>query len=409
MAAARAALADLAADVAILMAPEVQYWLCGYDTFLGAQLPQALILTPGRDEPVLAVWDADVAIARETSLVRDIRTYRFGVDDPAALFARIAREMAPGAKRVALDLSSQAVSHGFGRTLEATLAPAELVDCTEAMARLRAIKSPAELDLMRKAGGHARAGLAAAREHARPGITETELAAEIEYAMRRSGSDYFSLPTEMTTGPRSLLVHGTPGRRLLEPGDLIHVEIGGVERRYNCVGMQSFAVPGAPPKPAAKDLYAAALRCLRAGPDALRPGVPTPEVEAPALEILRAEGLGDGFKMRFGYGVGIGYPPSWLEPLKITRTSTDLLHPGTTFVMHACLPAGRGRTHRRAGRRHLCHDRSGPRTAVRRRRRGAGTELISLARAARRASTRVDTRWAGRERTGHGAGGDEVG
>jgi Xaa-Pro dipeptidase len=337
MEAARAVLKSLGADVAILMAPEVQYWLCGYDTFLGAQLPQAQILAPGRKEPVLAVWDADVAIAWETSLVRDIRTYMFGVEEPAELFARIAREMAPGAKRVALDLSSQAVSHGFGRALEAGLAPAELVDCTEAMTRLRAIKSPAELDLMRKAGSHARAGLAAAREHARPGITETALAAEIEYAMRRSGSDYFSIPTEMTTGPRSLLGHGTPGRRVLEPGDLVHLEIGGVERRYNCVGMQTFAVPGAPPKPAARALYDAALRCLRAGLGALRPGVPAPEVEAPALEILRGEGLGEGFKMRFGYGVGIGYPPSWLEPLKITRVSTDILHPGTTFVLHACL------------------------------------------------------------------------
>jgi len=41
--------------------------------------------------------------------------------------------------------------------------------------------------------------------------------------------------------------------------------------------------------------------------------------------------------MRFGYGVGIGYPPTWLEPLKITRTSEDVLLPGTTFVLHACL------------------------------------------------------------------------
>ncbi|MGF7159911.1 hypothetical protein FHS85_001534 [Rhodoligotrophos appendicifer] len=40
---------------------------------------------------------------------------------------------------------------------------------------------------------------------------------------------------------------------------------------------------------------------------------------------------------RSGYGVGIGYPPSWLEPLKITRSSTDVLAPWTTFVLHACL------------------------------------------------------------------------
>ena len=76
---------------------------------------------------------------------------------------------------------------------------------------------------------------------------------------------------------------------------------------------------------------------MRAGLVALSPGVPAAQVEAPALEIIRRAGIGDAFKMRFGYGVGIGYPPSWLEPLKITRTSTDTLEPGTTFVLHACL------------------------------------------------------------------------
>jgi Xaa-Pro aminopeptidase len=124
---------------------------------------------------------------------------------------------------------------------------------------------------------------------------------------------------------------------VLQPGDLVHLEIGGVERRYNCVSMQTLVVPGAEATSAARELYAVALRCLRAGLQQLRPDVPAADVEGPALEIIRRAGLGDVFKMRFGYGVGIGYPPSWLEPLEITRTSTDILRVGTTFVLHTCL------------------------------------------------------------------------
>ena len=60
-------------------------------------------------------------------------------------------------------------------------------------------------------------------------------------------------------------------------------------------------------------------------------------MEAPALAVLRDAGMGDGFKMRFGYGVGVGYPPTWLDPLEITRSSTQQIHPGSTFVLHACL------------------------------------------------------------------------
>jgi Xaa-Pro aminopeptidase len=238
---------------------------------------------------------------------------------------------------VGIDLSSRAVPFAFGQALAAGLSDCGIEDITAGLARLRAVKSPDEIELMRIAGRYGGVGLEAARRHAQPGTTEIQLAAEIEYAMRRTGSDYFSIPTEMTSGPRSLLGHGTPVHRRLEPGDLIHLEIGGVEQRYNCIAMQTFAVPGAPPKPAARDLYDVALSCLRAGLGQLKPGVPAAEVEAPALEILRRSGFGDAFKMRFGYGVGIGYPPSWLEMLQITRTSTDRLVPGTTFVLHACL------------------------------------------------------------------------
>lgn len=134
-----------------------------------------------------------------------------------------------------------------------------------------------------------------------------------------------------------MLGRGTPKHRVLEAGDLVHGESGGVERRYNCVGMQTFAVPGAPVKPEARDLYDIASRSLRAGLSRLRPGLEAAAVEVPALEMLRKENLTDTFQMYFGYGVGIGYPTTWLEPLKITRTSTDVLERGMTFVLHACL------------------------------------------------------------------------
>ena len=335
--ATRRMLRDREVDGAIIMGPEAQYWLCGLDTFLGALIPQALIFATDGGDPALVVWDADAPLARHTSILEDVRTFRFGVDEPAALFAELAANVARRVMRIGIDLSSRAIPFAFGTALSRALGGRDLVDITLDLARLRAVKSPAEIALMRIAGAYGLRGLEAARQHARAGATEVGLAAEVEYAMRRAGSDYGSIPTEMTSGPRSLFGHGTPGDRVLEAGDLVHLEIGGVAQRYNCVAMQTLVVPGAPPKLAARELYDVALRCLRAGLRQLRPGVPAAEVEEPALEIIRRAGLGDAFKMRFGYGVGIGYPPSWLEPLQITRTSTDVLDVGTTFVLHACL------------------------------------------------------------------------
>lgn len=325
-------------DACLVLAPDSQCWLCGLESFISGVLSQALLVAAGERELLtLVMWDADIPLARDSCVVDDIRGYRFGVDDPVEMFAAVIAERVPEARTIGLDSSSRAVPHALGSRLSARCDAVRWVDCTSLLAEARLVKSPQELSYLRRAGEYADAGLAAALEHARPGVSERRLAAEIEYAMRRGGSDYPSIPTELTSGPRSVFVHGTPGHRLLEAGDLVHIEIGGVEARYNAVGLQTLCVGGAPPPAAGLHLYDVALRCLRAGLEAIRPDIEAYEVETPALEILRDEDLGDGFKMRFGYGVGVGYPPTWLDPFEITRRSTQRLLPVTTFVLHACL------------------------------------------------------------------------
>ena len=325
-------------DALIVLAPDNQYWLCGLESFISGVLPQALIV-PAEDERqmLLQVWDADAPLARATATVEPIYGYRFGVDDPVQAFRAALDACAPGAEIVGFDAASRAVPHTLGSALVAALAPAQCVDCSGLLADARLVKSARELTFLRHAGAFADVGLQAALEHARPGMSERRLAAEIEYAMRSAGSDYPSIPTELTSGPRSALVHGTPSHRELEAGDLVHVEVGGVEQRYNAVGLQTFHIGGAPAPPAGVQLYEVAQACLRAGLDAILPGIEARAVEAPALVVLRDAGFGDGFQMRFGYGVGAGYPPTWLDPFQITRTSVQKVQPGITFVLHACL------------------------------------------------------------------------
>jgi Xaa-Pro dipeptidase len=332
-------------DACIAFAPDTQFWLTGFDSFISGLLPQALIFTPDpAEQPTLIVWDADIALARDGSVIEDIRVYRFGVDDPVAAFTAVLAEKVPHARRVGFDGSSRAVPHSLGEALSAAVGPASLVNCFTLLCDARVVKSPRELDCLRRAGQFAEAGLRAAREHARPGVTERRLAAEIEYAMRCAGSDYPSIPTELGSGPRALFGHGTPTHRVMEPGDLVHVEVGGVETRYNCVGLQTMCIGGATPQATAVRLYDVALECLRAGLEVIRPDIEAHAVEAPALEVLREARMGDGFKMRFGYGVGVGYPPTWLDPLQITRTSNQRLAPGSTFVLHTCLLDEKERT-----------------------------------------------------------------
>jgi len=176
---------------------------------------------------------------------------------------------------------------------------------------------------------------AAMRENLAEGISEIELAAAIEHGLRKAGSDYWAIPTELASGPRAAGGHATPRERKLDRGDLVHAEFAGVCRRYHATAIQTLAL--GEPAPEARELYAIALKSLEAGIAATTPGANVAAIEEASLKTLRAYGLESAAMMRFGYGVGIAYPPIWLEPLQIARGFDYRLQPGMTFVLHSCL------------------------------------------------------------------------
>ena len=342
LARARAALRRAGLDACICVAPESLFYLVGYDSWVAANGPQALVLAAEELPPVLVLRDVDVPLARESAWIDDVRSYRLHRDDPAGRIAEALYDRVPKAGRVGIEAASAALPWDWGRRLERALAPATLVDATAPMGGLRWLKSEAEIACLRQAGAFAEAGLAAMRRALRPGMTEIALAAEIEAAVRRAGSDYWAIPVELASGPRSAGGHATPLARVIEPGDVVHAEFAGVQRRYHAVAMATLAA-GAPTRED-RELYALACQGLRRGIAAIRPGVPVAEVEQASLEPLRRAGLEEAATMRFGYGIGIAYPPVWLETLEIAGGSDQRLQPGMAFVLHAWIaPPGTGR------------------------------------------------------------------
>src|SRR5262249_20218546 len=161
------------------------------------------------------------------------------------LVASVAREKGFRGERIAIETQSYALPYSLGLALARALAPAEIVDATELLGAPRLIKSPQELKYLHSAARFAQIGLAAARETLKPGIKERDLAAAVEAAMRNAGSDYWSIPTELAGGPRTAGGHATPRERVIEPGDLVHLEFAGVERRYHATAVHTLAA-GAP-------------------------------------------------------------------------------------------------------------------------------------------------------------------
>jgi Xaa-Pro dipeptidase len=333
---ARDALKRAGIGVCVSIAPEHLYYLGGYDSWVGVNSPQAFVFSAtGGKEPTLIVRNVDELLAREASWTSDIRTYYLHLENAAERIAEIAREHGGKGGRIGIELQSYAVPYSLGKALVEALAPAEIVDVTELLGDLRHVKSPIEMKYIEEAARLSSIGLDAARKTARPGITEIDLAAALEGAMRSAGSDYWSIPTELTSGDRSAGGHGTPRERVLKKGDLVHVEFAGVHRRYHTVALHTMSL-GEPSK-RARDLYRVTRESLQEGVKAMRVGASVHDVEEASYVPLRREGLEHTAMMRFGYGIGIAFPPIWLESLQISRGFKTTLKPNMVLTVHACL------------------------------------------------------------------------
>src|SRR5262245_66179352 len=141
---------------------------------------------------------------------------------------------------------------------------------------------------LEEAARYAGLGLNAARRALKPGMTEIALAGAVETAMRAAGSDYWSIPTELSSGPRTSGGHATPRERPIEPGDLVHLEFAGVAQRYHAAAVHTMSL-GQPNKQA-RDLYHHARQSLAAGIATVRSGAPAGDIEEAALEPLRKVG-----------------------------------------------------------------------------------------------------------------------
>lgn len=332
---ARMAMAGAGLEALLIVGLEDLYYFGGYDSWVGVNSPQAMIITRRNDAPTLLLRDVDLTLARETTFISDIRTYKLNAEYFPDLVQDILTEKGVRSGSVGIEQASYAVPMLLGDALRETLEPIVLVDSTELLGRLRIIKSRAEISLMEQAARYAEIGLEACRRFARPGMTEVALSAEIETAMRRAGSDYWAIPIELTSGFRTPGGHGTAREKELEQGDLVHAEFAGVSHRYHATAIQTIAI--GEPSRRAKDIYALGIESLKAGVAAIRVGAPVAAVEEASLEPLRRRGLEHTAMMRFGYGIGIAYPPIWLEPLTIARGFSTKLEAGMAFVLHSCI------------------------------------------------------------------------
>jgi Xaa-Pro aminopeptidase len=168
---------------------------------------------------------------------------------------------------------------------------------------LRMVKSAEELARIRRSVETNSKAFEQAVARVRPGMKESDLAAELEYRMRRLGAEKPSFDTIVAGGARSALPHAQPTPARLETGQLVVVDMGALQDGY-CSDMTRMLFLGSPGAKV-KRMYRAVLEAQLAGIDAVRAGVTTAHVDRAARDVLKGYGLDHAFVHSTGHGLGL--------------------------------------------------------------------------------------------------------
>lgn len=167
----------------------------------------------------------------------------------------------------------------------------------------RMLKSAAEIERIRRSVETNSKAFERAVRRVRPGVREHDLAGEIDHQMRRLGAEKPSFETIVASGERSALPHAHPTGALLQPNQLVLIDMGAFQDGYasDMTRMLFLGSPGA----RVKHLYRAVLEAQLAAIDAVRPGVTAAHVDRQARKVLKAYKLERAFVHSTGHGLGL--------------------------------------------------------------------------------------------------------
>jgi Xaa-Pro aminopeptidase len=192
---------------------------------------------------------------------------------------------------------------------------------------LRTIKSEQERELIRRSVETNSRAFEQAVARVRAGMKEQDLAAELEYRMRRLGAEKPAFDTIVAAGVRSALPHAQPTQARLRPGGLVVVDMGAIQDGY-CSDMTRMLFLGAPAA-RVKRTYRAVLEAQLAAIDAVRAGVTTAHVDRQARRVLKTYGLERAFVHSTGHGLGLEIH----EPPRIGKRDKGRLQAGMAVTI----------------------------------------------------------------------------
>jgi len=212
--------------------------------------------------------------------------------------------------------------------IEGAFPDLEILSAQEILSNMRIIKSSDELALIIEAVRIAECALTSIVSGIKPGITEKALAAKLVNRLLHEGSDselpFFPI---VSFGENSANPHATPTDRILKKGELVLIDFGARHQGYVSDITRTFVMGDANPE--LEQVAHFVFEANAAGRAAVKPGIPTSQVDQAARDVIKKSGYGEYFFHRTGHGFG---REGHEEPY-ISQYDQTILEPGMTFTI----------------------------------------------------------------------------
>ncbi|MGE5389708.1 MAG: M24 family metallopeptidase [Deltaproteobacteria bacterium] len=201
-----------------------------------------------------------------------------------------------------IGFESHAITHQYYAELE-TLFKGRLIGYTDVVEKLRLVKDESELVKLREAGRIGDEVFTAVCSFVSAGMTEKEVASEIDYLLRRKGCEKESFDTIAVAGPNAALPHGRPGNRRLRSGDMLTLDFGGFFEGYAGDMTRTIVLRKATAKLHTR--YDLLLQAQNKALSMVRAGISCREIDQAVRDHLKNYDLDSYFIHSTGHGVGL--------------------------------------------------------------------------------------------------------
>lgn len=286
-----------------------------FTDFLGA----ARLLVPSEGESILYVYSVNYDAANTLAKNCSVEPLKRGEDAD--------KQLAQRARKFRIkSLGFDALDASIYIKIKKALKNVKLKPSSQLVSDLRKIKDVTEIGYMREAAQLTDIAAKTAAEVIRPGMREFEVAAEVEYAMRKMGSEGTAFETIVASGQTSAYPHGGCTSKRIKRGELIQFDVGARYHNYAADLTRTFLI--GKPTPKQRRIYDIVMEAQEKAFQKIRDGVRAKQVDAAARSVMKKHGFGENFVHGLGHGVGLAVH----EPPTLNESSKDVLKAGNVVT-----------------------------------------------------------------------------